>query len=278
MRVESTSTSVPVSGGAIDVYRQGHRGPALVFAHYWGGSAGTWDAVVAKLPPGRATVRFDQRGWGSSRALPGPYGLDQLASDLLAVVAGLALDRFVLVGHSMGGKVCQLAAARQPRGLAGMVLVAPAPPRPPAAVTPEYRRFLAHSYDSPETVSQALDHALTATRLADSVRDAVVRDSLASGVAAREEWPLRGIATDITDALLTIGLPAVPVLVLAGEHDRVEPEGVLRENLLPYLPHARLDTVPRSGHLLPLEAPGAVAQALEDFSAGLTPYPAGRFA
>ncbi|MCA1221001.1 alpha/beta fold hydrolase, partial [Streptomyces sp. 8L] len=70
----------------------------------------------------------------------------------------------------------------------------------------------------------------------------------------------------------------VPVLVLAGEHDRVEPEGVLRENLLPHLPHARLDIVPGSGHLLPLEAPGAVAEALEDFSAGLTPYPAGRVA
>ncbi|GGP35068.1 hydrolase [Streptomyces abikoensis] len=238
-----------------------------MFVHYWGGSAGTWDAVVGKLPADSATVRFDQRGWGSSRTLPGPYHLDRLADDVIDVVEGLALDRFVLVGHSMGGKVAQLAAARHPEGLAGLALVAPAPPRPPASVTAEYQRFLAHAYDSARTVEEALDHALTATRLEGAVRNAAVRDSLASDDAAREEWPLRGIAADITDAA---GAISVPVLVLAGEDDRVEPPHVLRACLLPHVPHARFDTVPGSGHLLPLEAPEAVAAALADFAAGLS--------
>ncbi|MHA7961028.1 alpha/beta fold hydrolase [Streptomyces sp. L500] len=264
---ETTTHPVPVSGGAIGVRKQGRRGPALVFVHYWGGSAGTWDAVVGKLPADSATVRFDQRGWGSSRTLPGPYHLDRLADDVIDVIEGLALDRFVLVGHSMGGKVSQLAAARHPEGLAGLALVAPAPPQPPASVTAEYQRFLAHAYDSARTVEEALDHALTATRLEGTVRNAAVRDSLASGEAAREEWPLRGIAADITDAARAI---SVPVLVLAGEDDRVEPPHVLRECLLPHVPHARFDTVPGSGHLLPLEAPEAVAAALADFAAGLS--------
>lgn len=266
MTTKTTVTSVRVTGGAIDVRRQGQHEPALIFVHYWGGSAHTWDAVIEKLPADRATARFDQRGWSSSRALPGPYHLGQLAEDLIDVAEGLDLDKYVLVGHSMGGKVSQLAAARHPSGLAGVALLAPAPPQPPATVTTEYQQFLAHSYDSAQTVEQALDQALAATPLEAAVRDAVVRDSMASDGAARQEWPLTGIATDITNAARQID---APVLVLAGEHDLVEPPHVLQEHLLPYIPHTRFDVIPQSGHLLPLEASGAVAAALQDFTAGL---------
>ncbi|MER8058335.1 MULTISPECIES: alpha/beta hydrolase [unclassified Streptomyces] len=78
------------------------------------------------------------------------------------------------------------------------------------------------------------------------------------------EWPLRGIARDLTRAARGI---AVPVAVPAGAHDVVEPPDVLRAHLLPHLPHATLTTVPGAGHLLPLEAPGAVATALGGFLA-----------
>lgn len=48
-------------------------GPTLVFLHYWGGSARTWERVVKRLPD-RGVLAFDFRGWGRSRELPGPYG------------------------------------------------------------------------------------------------------------------------------------------------------------------------------------------------------------
>ncbi|MFF7091106.1 alpha/beta fold hydrolase [Streptomyces rubradiris] len=243
----------------------GGRRPALVFAHYWGGAAGTWDEVVRRLPPGQATVRFDQRGWGMARDLPGPYHLDRLADDLARVAEECVAGPFVLVGHSMGGKVGQLVAARRPAGLAGVFLVAPAPPRPPAAVTEGYREALSHAYDSPESVGHALDRVLTAAPLPGPAREAVVRDSLAAADAARTEWPLRGIAQDISEQARRI---EVPVAVLAGEQDKVEPPAVLRACLLPCVPHATLTTVP-GGHLLPLEAPEAVAGALVGFLAGL---------
>ncbi|GAA3222888.1 alpha/beta hydrolase [Nonomuraea helvata] len=233
-----------------------------MFVHYWGGSADTWNGVIGHLPPGQATVRFDQRGWGASQALPGPYHLDQLADDLARVVETSVSGPFVLVGHSMGGKVSQLVAARRPARLAGLVLVAPAPPQPPATVTEEYRKGLSHAYDSAETVQHALDHVLTAAPLPKTVRDTAVRDSLAAGAEARHEWPLRGIAQDITRAARDI---EVPVTVLAAENDVVEPPRVLRDHLLPYVPQATLTTIPDAGHLLPAEVPGAVATALGDF-------------
>ncbi|ASR00690.1 alpha/beta hydrolase [Streptomyces sp. 11-1-2] len=256
------TTRVPVAGGSLDVRVGGDTGPTLVFAHYWGGSADTWNGVIGHLPPGQATVRFDQRGWGTSRALPGPYHLDQLADDLVRVIEERVSGPFVLVGHSMGGKAGQLVAARRPAGLVGLVLVAPAPPQPPAMVTEEYRQGLSHAYDSAETVGHALDHVLTATPLPEAVRATAERDSLAAGAEARQEWPLHGIARDITDAARRI---EVPVTVLAAENDVVEPPHILREHLLPHIPHATLTTVPDAGHLLPAEAPGAVARALGDF-------------
>ncbi|MEW2292999.1 alpha/beta hydrolase [Streptomyces sp. NPDC006743] len=254
-----------VAGGSLRVRTSGGgSAAALVFTHYWGGSAGTWDEVVRRLPREQATVRFDQRGWGTSRALPGPYDLDRLADDLIRVTGECVEGPFVLVGHSMGGKVAQLAAARRPSGLAGLVLVAPAPPLPAAAVTEEYRQGLSHAYDSPESVGHALDHVLTSVALPPGTREAVVRDSLAASDDARTEWPLRGIAQDITAQARDID---VPVAVLAGEHDAVEPPSVLRECLLPFVPHADMTVVPGAGHLLPLEAPGAVADAVGRFVA-----------
>ncbi len=145
------------------------------------------------------------------------------------------------------------------------MLVAPAPPQPPAGVTEEYRRGLSHAYDSPETVQHALDDVLTAAPLPEAVRTAAVRDCL-TGAETRREWPLRGIAQDITCAVRDI---EVPVTVPAAENDAVEPPDVLREYLLPHIQHATLTTVPAAGHLLPAEAAGAVATVLADFLAHL---------
>ncbi|NSC25455.1 alpha/beta hydrolase [Streptomyces albus subsp. chlorinus] len=262
MTMTETTIPVPLTGGTLDVRVGGRTGPALVFVHYWGGSADTWTGVIDHLPSEQATVRFDQRGWGTSRALPGPYHLDQLADDLARVVDACVPGPFVLVGHSMGGKVSQLVAARRPAGLAGLVLVAPGPPRPPATVTDAYQQNLSHAYDSSETVRYALDHVLAATSLPEAVRSTAVRDSLAAGAEARQEWPLRGIAQDITSAVRDI---EVPVSVLGAENDVVEPPHVLRACLLPHIPHATLTTVPAAGHLLPVEAPAAVASALGEF-------------
>lgn len=237
-------------------------GPTLVFLHYWGGSGRTWAPVISALP-GRDTLTLDLRGWGHSRTLPGPYDLRQLAADTRAVLGAAGVSDFVLIGHSMGGKVAQLVAAAGPGGLRGLVLVAPAPARPAASVDAQYRAGLSHAYDSAEAVAGARDVVLTATALPAALRAQVVEDSLASAPAARTEWPLRGIAEDISAETQRI---TARTLVVAGEHDRVEPAEVLRTNLLAYLAHAELAVVPGSGHLIPLEAPEALAALIPSFS------------
>lgn len=233
-------------------------GPALVFLHYWGGSARTWSPVIDRLP-GRAIVSVEARGWRRSRGLPGPYTLEQLAQDVRDVIADVGLADHVVVGHSMGGKVAQLVAATPTAGLTGLVLVAPAPSKPPAAITPEYQEGLSHAYDTDESVAAARDNILTATPLSDVLKAQVVADSRDAVPEARVEWALHGITRDITRLA---GAIEVPVTVIAGENDRVEPVEVLRENLLSYLTKAELHVIPRTGHLIPLESPDDLARML----------------
>ncbi|WP_020122513.1 alpha/beta fold hydrolase [Streptomyces canus] len=236
-------------------------GPTLVFLHYWGGSARTWDLVVDRLA-GRDILTVDFRGWSRSRNLDGPWTLRRLADDTLAVLADAGVTDFVLVGHSMGGKVAQLVAATRPLGLRGIVLVASAPAKPAPGVSAEYREGLSHAYDSEESVADARDHILTATELPEPVKSRIVADSRAATEAARLEWPLRGIAEDVSEHTREIDVPA---LVVAGEHDRVEPVDVLRDHLVPHLSGADLVVIPDTGHLIPLEAPADLVDAISAF-------------
>jgi pimeloyl-ACP methyl ester carboxylesterase len=253
-----TTVSVPVDGGSLTVRHRRGSAPTLVFLHYWGGSAGTWRQVIKHLG-GQEVISYDQRGWGTAASVDGPYSLGQMAADVDAVAIHEGLECVVLVGHSMGGKVAQIVAGTQPGYLCGLVLVAPAPPRPLAHVTPEYQEQLAHAYDRAESVRFSLDNVLSYIPLSEDLRQQVIHDSLDSAPIARTVWPLHEITADISPSASAI---TVPTLVLAGEHDQVEPPAVLQELLLPAIPQARMVTLPGTGHLLPLEAPAEVAEEI----------------
>ena len=149
-----TQHTIETSGAKLLVEETGAGDLALVFLHYWGGSARTWDPVIAHLPASVRSIVLNHRGWGGSVATDGHYDLNPLADDVLAVAKALRVQRFVLVGHSMGGKVAQILAGRRPAGLAGLVLVAPAPPTP-MQVPAEVRAGMLASYQSRDGVLQA---------------------------------------------------------------------------------------------------------------------------
>ena len=207
MDAPMNTRQVSVRGWCLPVWAQAGELPALVLLHYWGGSRRTFAPVIAHLASGRAVVSYDQRGWGAARQLPGPYGIEELADDVLNAVDMLGLSRYVLAGHSMGGKVAQLAGSRRPEGLAGLALIAPAPPRP--VVDAQAGQALSHAYDSEATVIDALDHVLTHRPLPADLREQVISDSLAAGEEARLAWPLHGITQDITAAASRIEVPVL---------------------------------------------------------------------
>lgn len=255
------SAEVDVRGGRLPVWTQPGEPVTLVFLHIWGGSHRTFTPVIARLASGCAVVSYDHRGWGKARDLPGPYGLSELADDALAVIAGLGISQYVLVGHSMGGKVAQLAASRRPEGLAALALIAPAPPRP--AVDAGMAEALTHAFDSRATIGDALAYMLTEKPLPPDLREQMIDDGLAGSREAQLAWPRGGITMDISAATRAI---EVPVQVLAGRQDRVDPPESLEANLLPFIPGARMTVIEGTGHLSPLEVPELIAKELDQLT------------
>ena len=263
--MNGATKKVLLNGVEIAVREQGSGNPALVFLHYWGGSSRTWTGVMDRLAPSNRCVAYDHRGWGESGDDPHTrHSLKLLASDCMALVQALGLDRYVLVGHSMGGKVVQLLASARPAGLAGAVLVAPAPPNP-QILAPEAHEVQKHAYDSAETVAGAIAF-LTERPLPDTLRRQVIEDSLRGSVAARYGWPNEVQLEDIAEAAETI---RVPTLVLAGAKDRERSLAAQRSEVVSRIAGAKLVVIPGAGHLLPLEAPEEVAAAIEAFLSGL---------
>jgi uncharacterized protein (TIGR03086 family) len=244
--------------------------PALVFLHYWGGSRRTWRPVLTRLDPDQAFVNYDQRGWGDSANAPGPYDMEQLADDAESVIAKLGYTHYALVGHSMGGKVAQVLAARRPAGLAGVVLVAPAPAKPVGS-TELLQQLTMHAYDNQQAVQESVDQMLTHDPLLPEIRRQIVEDSLRAGAEARLAWPKHGLVQDVSAGLTDID---IPVLVLEGDHDKVEPPDVLADHLLPLMPHASMTVLEGTGHLSPLEVPDQVASHISVFTAPLNARPA----
>ncbi len=244
---------------------QGSEDPALVFLHYYGGSSRTWRHVTAQLVPRFRTIAIDHRGWGKSYAPEAGYGLADLAGDAEAVIASLGLRNYVLIGHSMGGKVAQLMASRRPAGLAGLILIAPAPPTPLIMPAPA-RQMMAEAYSSRANVEAAIDNMLTARTLSPQDRAQVIEDSLAGAPAARAAWPG---ATSLEDIASQVGDINVPTLVISGALDRVDPPVRLQVELLPRIPQAVMQILPGTGHLSMLESPGAVASLIGAFCEGL---------
>jgi 3-oxoadipate enol-lactonase len=252
------SQTISIRGAELVVDDAGRDEPTLIFLHYWGGSARTWDTVASQLPASIRKIAINQRGWGGSQALDGRYGLEALADDVIDTVEALGIGRYVVVGHSMGGKVAQVLAGRRPHGLAGLVLIAPAPPTP-MQVPAEVRAGMLASYQSREGVLQAL-HILVGSVLDDTQREQVIQDTLHGHAEAKRSWPEQGMIADVSAALTGLDLP---VEIILAERDPIEREAALRPIFAECLPQATLTIIPDVGHLVPLEAPHAVASACE---------------
>ncbi len=118
---------VAVNGIEVAAQRHGGRDDVtpLVLLHGFTGNASDWSGVVGPLSVHRTVWTIEHRGHGSSTNTgdAATYRFDQLVDDLAATVDALGLDRFDLLGHSMGGVVAQRYAVRKPHRLRSLVLM-----------------------------------------------------------------------------------------------------------------------------------------------------------
>jgi pimeloyl-ACP methyl ester carboxylesterase len=121
-----SALTLPGPAGVLAIDDGGRGGLPVVFVHSLAGNSKHWAAQLEHLRPSRRAVALELRGHGRSEPpRNGDYSIAGMAGDIKAVVDRLSLDRFVLVGHSMGGGVALTYAGAHPERVAALLLVDP---------------------------------------------------------------------------------------------------------------------------------------------------------
>ena len=122
--MEPTSHRIKGAHGLeLHVLEWSTEGVPLVLLHGLGNEAHLWDDFVPAVAPHYHVIALDQRGHGDSDWDPeARYDAESMADDLEAVLDAFEIDRFVLLGFSMGGRVSMTFAGRHPERLAGLVI------------------------------------------------------------------------------------------------------------------------------------------------------------
>jgi 3-oxoadipate enol-lactonase len=221
-------------------------------------------ATTSRLSPNFHCMAVDFRGWGSSTGPkdPASYSTHQLATDIETLIPKLGIQDFILIGHSMGGKVSQLIAGRNlVNGLKGVVLIAPAPPTP-FELPGDMKEQQLTAYSSAGSAEFVAKNVLSTSQLSDETVSILVEDMLKGNEYAKAAWPEYAMGEDIVEQASRIN---VPVLVIGGGKDLVEPVERLRKEVLGRICGAELVVIEESGHLLPVEAPALVVSNIGNF-------------
>ena len=95
---------------------------ALIFSNSLGATLSMWDPQLAECQKSFRVLRYDTRGHGKSSVTLGPYAIEQLAKDVLALADSLSIDRFHFCGLSMGGQTGMWLASNAPQRLHRLIL------------------------------------------------------------------------------------------------------------------------------------------------------------
>ena len=161
----------------------------------------------------------------------------------------------------MGGKIAQAIAARKPAGLKKMILVAPSPATPTVPPPDRFQNML-KVYKSVEAMNAGLDTVLGGASLPAATKAWIVEDMQRHNESSRLGWPMIAIGEDVSKG---VGDIRIPVLVIAGENDIIDPPGLMELEVVGKIPGAKMSVVPGVGHLSMVQAPEAVAELIDKF-------------
>jgi pimeloyl-ACP methyl ester carboxylesterase len=246
-------------------------GPALICVHGFGGAKEDFADHADELALRATVVSPDLRGHGDSS---GPhdvaaYSLDRLAADVVAVADALGVDRFRLLGHSMGGMVVRRVAVAAPDRVAAVVFMSTAA-GPPRGLDPDLVDLGAQlALEDFAALKAVLDEARV-------LGTPAFERLLAERVGFREygDWKWSRLTPAMwaslgpeiareADALEEIEGLTCPVLVVIGELDAVFYEASVA--IAQAAPDGRLAVIPDAGHHPQFESPAAWRDALVSF-------------
>ncbi|MFN2644804.1 MAG: 3-oxoadipate enol-lactonase [Burkholderiales bacterium] len=234
--------------------------PWLIFSHSLACSVRMWDPQIAAFKDRYRILAYDMRGHGQSAAPSGPYTLEMLADDVLALMKELKIERARYVGLSIGGMIGQHLALKEPKRFEKMVLADTGHAQTPETIKQwEERIRVALAQGMEPLVAGTMERWFTpafrekpeAKRIADLIAATPVAGYVGCGQAIMK--------LNTTARLKDIQLP---VLAITGEADAAA--GGTRY-IGEHVPGAKFVNIPQAAHIANIEQPEKFNQSLREF-------------
>jgi len=257
------------AGGATFNYELTGAGETLVLLHEIGGTLQSWSALVPALATRFQVLAYDQRGCGGSDRIVGDFSLDTHIADLRTLLAALGLrGRLHLAGVAIGTALAVRYAASFPRDIGSLVLACPA-----LNVSEERKTYLAEraARVAAEGMAATVEQTLGLSYPPEAMHDQAAYDAYRARFLANDPKSYAAINTAFArfDAMPDLAAIRAPVLVLAGMHDRLRPPAQVHQ-VVERVAGARYGEID-AGHLMPVQAPEAMATAMLAFYEPVVP-------
>jgi pimeloyl-ACP methyl ester carboxylesterase len=239
--------------------------PPMVFIHGAGGTHLHWPPQVRRIPDQRIFA-LDLPGHGKSGGI-GSQSIADYARAITDFLDAAGLNSAIIIGHSMGSAIALTLALDFPKRVLGLGLVGSGAR---LRVAPQ----IMESTASESTLTLALE-LISNAEFGPSVNPRL-KELAARQMASIRPSVLHGdfLACNEFDVMQRLAEISVPTLILCGSEDQLTPMKY-SEFLRDHIPSARLITFPGAGHMVMLEQPKAVADALAEFADSI-PYRPGQ--
>ena len=241
-------------------------GEPVILIHGFPLSSELWTPQRAALSARYRVIAPDLRGHGRSDPPHGAATISTYADDIVAIMDGLGIGEATVGGLSMGGYVTMALLARHPERVRGVMLLATKAPGDTAAGKQARNEMIraAEAEGAAAVAEKMLPKMLTSrTRAENPELTEFVRSMMAA-------TPVEGIVgalhalRDRPDSTAVLQGLRMPALILVGSEDELTPPAEA-EAMQRAIPGARLELVPDAAHLLNLEQPALVDQAILRF-------------
>jgi pimeloyl-ACP methyl ester carboxylesterase len=263
--VEKPGEIIYINGYGVHYIDRGH-GPPVLLVHGFGGQTYSYRHLMPLLEREHRVIAVDLKGFGYSErdADAGFSGAEQAAM-LRALLERCAVDRAVVIGHSMGGGVALRFAATHPEMVQALVLAASVPGderfatrrRAPSRLLRPVLPLISGFASSKLLQTLYYDRS----KITDDVRAEYLRPARIKGSMDGLLAMMRDRADDppFDDTRITM-----PVLLLNAAHDPIVPLSAA-QRLRERLPHARLVVIEQAAHGLLEEQAEACFEAIDGF-------------
>lgn len=256
----------------LEYVEQGIRSAIPVIALH--GVTDSWrsfEPVLPHLPSDLHVLALTQRGHGGSDKPGGGYTPADFAADLVAFMDAKAIDRAVLVGHSMGSINALRCAIDHPSRVAGLMLAGTMPWfGQPAEMIDFHREFIAPLADPvPEAFAREFQLSTLARPIAEAWLEGFVAESLKAPAYVWRAAFAGFIGDDFSARLCEI---EAPTWIVWGRHDRFCPASE-QQSMLQRVRGSRLVEYAGAGHAMHWEEPQRFAADLARFARSVAVAP-----